>query len=84
MRRSTFAGRWNLYFYVPKGTKTIGGYASGVGDLPDGVGKKVHTFDKKAAYFSVMVPAGQDGRLEEVSEQHRAASIDDGAGVWRN
>ena len=58
-----FAGRWSLYFYVPKGTKTIGGYASGVGDLLDGSGTKVHAFDKKAAYFSVPVPAGQDGKL---------------------
>jgi hypothetical protein len=58
-----FAGRWSLYFYVPKGTKIIGGYASGVGDLLDGSGKEVHTFDKKAAYFSIAVPAGQDGKL---------------------
>jgi len=58
-----FAGRWSLYFYVPKGTKIIGGYASGVGDLLDGSGKKVHTFDKKASYFSIPVPAGQDGKL---------------------
>ena len=58
-----FAGRWSLYFYVPKGTKVIGGYASGFGDLLDPAGKKVYTFDKKAAYFSIPVPAGQDGKL---------------------
>ena len=58
-----FAGRWSMYFYVPKGTKVIGGYASGAGDLLDGSGKKVHIFDKKAAYFSIPVPAGQDGKL---------------------
>ncbi len=58
-----FAGRWSMYFYVPKGTKIIGGYASGFGDLLDPTGKKVHTFDKKAAYFSIPVPAGQDGKL---------------------
>lgn len=58
-----FAGRWSLYFYVPKGTKVIGGYASGPGDLLDGAGKKAYTFDKKAAYFSVPVPVGQDGKL---------------------
>ena len=58
-----FAGRWSMYFYVPKGTKVIGGYASGLGDLLDSAGKKVHTFDKKAAYFSIPVPAGQDGKL---------------------
>ncbi len=58
-----FAGKWTMYFYVPKGTKVIGGYAAGAGDLLDGAGKKVHTFDKKAAYFSVPVAAGQDGKL---------------------
>jgi hypothetical protein len=58
-----FAGRWSLYFYVPKGTKVVGGYASGIGDLLDGAGKTVHTFDPKAAYFSIPVPAGQDGKL---------------------
>jgi hypothetical protein len=62
-----FAGRWTMYFYVPKGTKTIGGYASGAGDLLDSTGKKVHTFDKQAAYFSVPVPAGQDGKLWKFS-----------------
>jgi hypothetical protein len=60
---ATLAGRWSLYFYVPKGTKVIGGYSSGVGDLLDGAAKKVHTFDKKPGYFSIAVPAGQDGKL---------------------
>lgn len=56
-------GRWSMVFYVPTGTKVIGGYASGQGDLLDAVGKKVHTFDKKAGYFSIPVPVGQDGKL---------------------
>ena len=56
-------GRWSMYFYVPKGTKVIGGYASGQGDLLDNFGKKVHSFDKKAGYFSIPVSAGQDGKL---------------------
>ncbi len=56
-------GRWSMYFYVPKGTKVIGGFASGPGDLLDSFGKKVHTFDKKAGYFSIPVPAEQDGKL---------------------
>lgn len=58
-----FAGRWSLYFYVPKGTKVVGGYASGVGDLLDGSGTKVHSFEKKPAYFNIPVAAGQDGKL---------------------
>ncbi|MFM8275079.1 MAG: DUF4838 domain-containing protein, partial [Gemmata sp.] len=57
-------GRWTLYFYVPKGTRTIGGFASGAGALLDPAGKKAHTFeDKRAGYFSVPVPEGQDGKV---------------------
>ena len=42
-----------------------GGGASGLVTVQwlDGAGKKVYAFDKKAAYFSVPVPAGQDGKL---------------------
>jgi hypothetical protein len=57
-----FHGRWGLYFYVPKGTKVVAGFASGPGSLLDGAGKKVHEFDGKPGYFRVEVPAGQDGR----------------------
>lgn len=60
---ATLHGRWSAYFYVPKGTKTVGGFASGTGLLRDGSGKQVHTFDKKAGYFSVRVPEGEDGKL---------------------
>lgn len=56
-------GRWTLYFYVPKGTKVVAGYAEGLGELLDGGGKKVLTFSGPSDYFSVPVPAGQDGRL---------------------
>ncbi|MBY0514409.1 MAG: hypothetical protein K2P78_10910 [Gemmataceae bacterium] len=58
-----FHGRWGLYFYVPKGTKLIGGFASGPGTLLDPAGKKAHEFDGKPGYFSIPVPAGQDGKL---------------------
>jgi hypothetical protein len=58
-----FHGRWSLYFYVPKGTKIVGGFTSGVGTLLDGDGRKIHTFDNKPGYFSIPVPSGQDGKL---------------------
>lgn len=58
-----FHGRWSLYFYVPKGTKVIGGFASGQGNLLDPAGKKAHTFDGPPGYFSIPVPAGQDGKV---------------------
>ena len=60
---AVFVGRWSLYFYVPKGTKVVGGYAAGAGALLDGSGKQIHLFDKRPAYFSVPVPPGQDGKL---------------------
>jgi hypothetical protein len=60
---AAFHGRWSLYFYVPKGTAVVGGFASGPGTLFDGGGKKVHQFGGKPGYFRVEVPAGQDGRL---------------------
>lgn len=60
---ATFYGRWSLYFYVPRGTTVIGGYASGQGTLLDPNGKEAHRFGERPNYFSVPVPAGQDGKL---------------------
>ena len=59
-------GRWDLYFYVPDGTKVVGGYTSStVGRLLDGKGNEVFDFSGMDApgYFSVDVPEGQDGTL---------------------
>ncbi len=61
--RAQFHGRWTLYFYVPKGTSTVGGFASGVGRLMDSRGEVVHTFADQAGYFQVKAPKGEDGRL---------------------
>ena len=59
-------GRWNLFFYVPKGTVKVAGFTTATGGkLLDGEGKEVLSFDdmEKADYFSVAVPDGQDGTL---------------------
>jgi hypothetical protein len=59
-------GRWLLYFYVPRGTKTVGGFSSGTsGTMHDAAGNVVLDFGDMAepAYFNVPVPEGQDGRL---------------------
>lgn len=61
--RDNFHGRFTLYFYVPKGTKTVGGYSSGLGTLVNGSGKEVHTFTREAGYFSVPVGPGEDAKL---------------------
>jgi hypothetical protein len=58
-------GRWSLYFYVPKGTKVVGGYRDAQGQVLDGSGKKVFTFDgaENRNYWSTPVAPGQDGKL---------------------
>jgi hypothetical protein len=56
-------GRWTLYFYVPKHTPFVGGFAQGVGDLLDPEGRKIFSFTGKGEYFKVPVPSGADGRL---------------------
>lgn len=70
---SHFRGSWTMYVYVPKGTKTVGGWAARVanwaprvsGKLLDGDGNEVFDFGKMAGdgFFNVAVPPGQDGRL---------------------
>jgi len=57
-------GEQTLYFYVPKGTKFIGGYADDIkGSFIDPDGKSAYAFNPKAGYFETPVPAGQDGKL---------------------
>jgi hypothetical protein len=58
-----FHGRWSMYFYVPMGTKVVGGFSSGQGLLRDGRGKEVLKFPTKPGYFSVPVEPGNDGTL---------------------
>jgi hypothetical protein len=62
-RHPDFAGGWTLYFYVPRGTKTIGGFSQSTGSLRNGSGALVHTFDRKPGFFSIAVPPGEDGLL---------------------
>jgi hypothetical protein len=71
--KTSLQGRWSLYFYVPHGTKVIGGYAaSRDGRVVNPQGKPAFNFNdlRAAGYFSVPVPAGQDGalwKMEDVS-----------------
>jgi hypothetical protein len=61
-----FSSFWSMYFYVPKGTKIVGGFAANSsGTILDGDGKPVFDFSKieTPGYFKVEVPAGQDGKL---------------------
>lgn len=55
--------RSSRYFYVPKGTKVLAGFVTGVGGLYDGDGKLVHTFDGYKGYWSLPIPPNQDGKV---------------------
>jgi len=67
-----FRGAWALYFYVPQGTATVGGWASRIanwaprisGQLLDGSGRVVHDFGQaEEGWFNIPVPEGEDGTL---------------------
>lgn len=69
---SHFRGPWSLCFYVPRGTRVVGGWASRIanwapkvsGKLLDGDGHEVHDFGQGTdGWFKVPVAPGQDGRL---------------------
>lgn len=69
---SQFRGPWSMYFYVPKGTTVVGGWASRIaswaprtsGKLLDADGGGVLDFSKsEEGWFKVPVAKGQDGRL---------------------
>lgn len=67
---ASFHGRWSLYFYVPRGTKLVGGFGSGPGTMLNASGSKVHEFEAKPGYFSVPVSPGEDARVWQF--QHTA------------
>ncbi len=67
-----FRGQWSLYFYVPKGTAIVGGWASRIanwaprisGKLLDGSGRERLDFGTaQEGWFKVSVPEGEDGKL---------------------
>ncbi len=65
-QRPWFTGRWNFVFYVPKGTKFIGGYVTGEGNVINGSGKKVYSFTGKNTYFNIPVEQGEDGKIWKI------------------
>jgi len=62
-RPARLHGRWTLYFYVPAGTKVVGGFAQSQGKVLNANGQVVHTFDRKPGYFTIPVASDQDGAL---------------------
>lgn len=69
---SHFRGQWSMYFYVPKGTEMVGGWAARVanwaprisGKLLNADGEEVLDFaEREEGWFKVPVAADQAGRL---------------------
>lgn len=71
LERVGFGGIWDLYFYVPKDTRTIGGYtshASGVVLGPDATVRFSFKQEMQGSgYFQIDVPKGDDGKLWKFS-----------------
>lgn len=64
---SRFYSRWQMCFYVPKGTKTVGVFGGENGEVLDANGKPIFSFNgKKRSYYGIDVPAGQDGKVWRV------------------
>jgi hypothetical protein len=55
---------WKLYFYVPKGTTTIGFFGGEHGEIRDSHGRPVFWLNgRDPNYYSAPVPEGEDGRF---------------------
>jgi len=55
---------WLMYFYVPRGTKTVGLHGGEHGEIHDSDGHPLFWLNgRPAGYYSIPVPDGQDGRL---------------------
>lgn len=55
---------WQMYFYVPKGTKRIGLIGGEHGEIRDSHGRVVFWLNgRERKAYSFAVPAGQDGKL---------------------
>lgn len=63
-----FMGRWNFVFYVPKGTKVVGGYSTGQGNVINASGKKVYSFSGTQAFFTIPVEQGEDGKIWKIQQ----------------
>jgi hypothetical protein len=58
---------WEMYFYVPKGTKTLGLFGGEHGEIHDSTGRPVFWLNgRETNYYSVDVPEGEDGKVWSV------------------
>jgi len=70
------SGRWSLYFYVPRGTKAIGLFGGGAGQILDPDGKSAFILDRrKPGYYSFPVPPSQAGKLWKIQQASGAVRL---------
>lgn len=70
------SGRWSLYFYVPRGTKVVGLFGGGAGQVLDPDGKSAFVLDRrKPGYYSFPVPPGQAGQLWKIQQASGAVRL---------
>ena len=72
-----FRGEWSMYFYVPKGTELVAGWAERIaqwapqvsGQIIDASGSVQFDFHQVGnGWFQVPVPEGQDGKLWKIAK----------------
>jgi hypothetical protein len=62
-------GRWSLYFYVPQGTRFVGGTLVGSGKILDGNRNRIYEFEGQPIRdFCIEVPENQDGKFWSFSD----------------
>ena len=73
---SKYSNLWLLYFYVPKGTKTIVLYGGGHGEVRDSNGLTVFWLNgREPNAYGVDVPDGEDGKLWSIRYGHGAVRL---------
>jgi hypothetical protein len=59
--------QWNLYFYVPRGTKVVGLHGGQHGEVRDAEDRPLFWLNgREPNFYSVPVPEGLDGKLWEI------------------
>jgi len=60
-------GQWTAYFYVPRGTKVLGFFGGGHGELRDSHDRPLFWLNgREPNFYSLTVPPGEDGQLWQV------------------
>ena len=61
---NSYYSMWQMYFYVPKGTTTIGLFGGEHGEVRDSAGRPVFWLNgRERNFYNVPVPDGEAGKL---------------------